>query len=242
MRQNKGFTRGFICWSFESPNCDIYVSVEEAWITHQEPTPSRVSFNRFLHSTKLLLLSLQMWNRYSQTFSWFTTTLGALGWCLSVYDASPPIVTNVTKVKCSQRGSHSTQTWISHKSQKHHKEVLERAHKGLEISMVHGWHQHPPKEGGEAFILAPPLPQTSRWELASKKTGTFSFGTETSEIWKLVVAAKIGPSDSGNRLIQFSQVQWDVKCMRLLYFTHLTWIFRLCWALRLFGQAIWYPS
>jgi hypothetical protein len=48
----------------------------------------------------------------------------------------------------------STQNWISHKSHKPDKEVLERAHKGLGMSMFHGWHQHPPKEGGEkAFIL-----------------------------------------------------------------------------------------
>jgi hypothetical protein len=51
---------------------------------------------------------------------------------------------------------HLDQTWISHKSHKLHKEVLGRAHKVLEMSVFHGWHQHPPKEGGEeAFILVP---------------------------------------------------------------------------------------
>jgi hypothetical protein len=34
----------------------------------------------------------------------------------------------------------STQNRISHKSHKPHKEVLGRAHKGLEMSMFHGWH------------------------------------------------------------------------------------------------------
>jgi hypothetical protein len=56
-----------------------------------------------------------------------------------------------TKLKCSQRGSHSTQSWLYHKSLKPHKEVLGRAHKGLKISMFLGWHQHPPKEGGGSF-------------------------------------------------------------------------------------------
>jgi hypothetical protein len=63
-------------------------------------------------------------------------------------------------LKVSQRGSHSTKTWISHKSLKPHKEVLGRAHKGLEMSMFHGWHQHPPKEGGGSFYTY--TPKTSR--------------------------------------------------------------------------------
>jgi hypothetical protein len=60
-----------------------------------------------------------------------------------------------TKLKCSQREYDSTQTWIYYKSLKPHKEVLVRAHKGMEKSLVHGWHEHPPKEGGrKLFILA----------------------------------------------------------------------------------------
>jgi hypothetical protein len=55
------------------------------------------------------------------------------------------------------------QTWISHKP---HKEVLGRSHKGLEMSVFRGWHQHPLKEGGESFYTCPP--KTSRWKLASK--------------------------------------------------------------------------
>jgi hypothetical protein len=58
-------------------------------------------------------------------------------------------------LKVSQKGSHSTQTWISYKSLKPHKVVLRRAHKGLEMSMFRGWHQHPPKEGGGSFYTCP---------------------------------------------------------------------------------------
>jgi hypothetical protein len=57
-----------------------------------------------------------------------------------------------TKLKCSQRGSHSTLTWISHKP---HKDVYGRAHKGVEMSLVRWLYLQPPKVGGEAFILAP---------------------------------------------------------------------------------------
>jgi hypothetical protein len=61
----------------------------------------------------------------------------------------------------------STQTWIYHKSLNPHKEVLGRAHKGLEMNMFHGWHHQPPKEGGGGSFYTCPL-KTSHWELASK--------------------------------------------------------------------------
>jgi hypothetical protein len=61
-----------------------------------------------------------------------------------------------TKLKCSQKGSHSTQTWIYHKSIKPHKEVLGRAYKRLQMNGFCGWHQHPPKEGGGSFYTCPP--------------------------------------------------------------------------------------
>jgi hypothetical protein len=59
------------------------------------------------------------------------------------------------KLNCSQRGSHSTQSLIYHKSLKPHKEVLGRAHKGLEMNMLRGWHQQSPMEGGESFYTYP---------------------------------------------------------------------------------------
>jgi hypothetical protein len=61
-----------------------------------------------------------------------------------------------TKLKCSQRGSHSTHTWIYHKSLKPHKEVLGRDHKGLEMSMLLGWHQHHQEEGGGKLLYLSP--------------------------------------------------------------------------------------
>jgi hypothetical protein len=62
------------------------------------PTPSRVSFNHFPHSTKLLLLSFRRRSGPSQTFPRRTTRLGALGRHLAVYEASPPRVTNASRV------------------------------------------------------------------------------------------------------------------------------------------------
>jgi hypothetical protein len=69
-------------------------------------------------------------------------------------------------LKVSHRGSHSTQNWIFHKSLKPHKEVLGRAHKGLEMSIIHGWHQHPLKEGGGKLLYL--SLKICHWELASK--------------------------------------------------------------------------
>jgi hypothetical protein len=72
-----------------------------------------------------------------------------------------------TKLKYSKAHKEDslTQTWISHKSHKPRKEVLERAHKGLQMYVFHGWRQHPPKEG-ELLNLS--LKKTSHWKLASK--------------------------------------------------------------------------
>jgi hypothetical protein len=50
----------------------------------------------------------------------------------------------------------STQTWNSHKSHKPHKEVMGRAHKDLEMSVFHGWHQHSPKVGGRKLLYLSP--------------------------------------------------------------------------------------
>jgi hypothetical protein len=50
----------------------------------------------------------------------------------------------------------STQTCISHKSHKPHKEVMGGAHKGLEMSVFRGWHQRPPKEGGGKILYLSP--------------------------------------------------------------------------------------
>jgi hypothetical protein len=61
------------------------------------PTPSRVSFNHFLRSTNLLLF-LQRRSRPSQIFSRLTTRLEALGQHLAVLEASPPRVTNASRV------------------------------------------------------------------------------------------------------------------------------------------------
>jgi hypothetical protein len=106
--QTKVLTQRFICWSLESSTRDPYVSGDEAWVAHQEQTPSWVSFNRFSHSTKLLLLSLRRWIRPSQTFSWLTTTVGSLGRRLAIYEASPPRVTNVTKIASQSSSAQMT--------------------------------------------------------------------------------------------------------------------------------------
>jgi hypothetical protein len=61
-----------------------------------------------------------------------------------------------TKFKCSQRGSHSTQSWIYHKSLKPHKEVLGGGHKDLEMRCFMDGTNTLQRGKGEAFILAPP--------------------------------------------------------------------------------------
>jgi hypothetical protein len=49
----------------------------------------------------------------------------------------------------------STQTWISHKSLKPHREVLGRAHKGFRDEYFCWWNQQPPKMGGEKLLYLP---------------------------------------------------------------------------------------
>jgi hypothetical protein len=61
------------------------------------PTPCWVSFNHFPRSTNWLL-SFRRRSRPSQTFPRLTTCLGALGRCLAVSEASPPRVTNASRV------------------------------------------------------------------------------------------------------------------------------------------------
>jgi hypothetical protein len=105
-RQPKEWTWWFIYQSSESPPRDPDVSVEEAWVAHQGPTPSRVSFNLFSHSTKLLLYSLCRWSGPSQTFPCLTITLGVLGWRLAFYGASPPRVINTMKIASQSSSAH----------------------------------------------------------------------------------------------------------------------------------------
>jgi hypothetical protein len=123
-RQTKRWTRWFVCWSSESPQRCPYVSVEVAWVAHQEPTPSRVSFNRFPHST----ISSSFLAEVKQTFTNFFTahhnlvssrvTPSRLGGFTSKSNKYHEDC--FTNLQCSQRGSHSTLTWISHKSHKPH--------------------------------------------------------------------------------------------------------------------------
>jgi hypothetical protein len=106
------------------------------------------------------------------------------------------------KLKCSQRGSHSTQTWIYHKLLKPHKEVLRRGHKGLEMSMFLGWLQQPPKEGGEAFILTLPPTQTNHWELGSKN--------QNIRFWNRNIRNLNYICYSPNRMLQFGKPEHPV--------------------------------
>jgi hypothetical protein len=83
---------------------DLYVSVEEAWVAHKANFKPGL-FQQLSHSTKLLLLSFWRRSRPSQTFSRLTTCLGALGQHLAVYEASPPRVTNATKIASQSSNS-----------------------------------------------------------------------------------------------------------------------------------------
>jgi hypothetical protein len=80
---------------------DPYVSVEVAWVAQWEPTPSRVSFNRFPRFT-------------SSCFNpcGGEADLGALGRHLAIYEATPPRVTNAIKI-----ASQSLSDQITHKEE-----------------------------------------------------------------------------------------------------------------------------
>jgi hypothetical protein len=94
----------------------------------------------------------------------------------------------------------SIQTWISHNSLKPHKEVLGRAHKGLEMNGFHEWHQHPPKEGGEAFILIPK-------QLA---IGNLPVKTRTSDFEKRNIQNLKYSRCSQNRTLRFGKLDYPV--------------------------------
>jgi hypothetical protein len=73
----------------------------------------------------------------------------------------------LTKLKFPSRSQREiSHLKLDHKSLKPHKEVLGKAHKGLEMSMFPSWHQQPPKEGGGNLLYLPQ--KTSCWKLASK--------------------------------------------------------------------------
>jgi hypothetical protein len=96
----------------------------------------------------------------------------------------------------------SPQTWISHKSYKPHKEVLGGggAHNGLEMYGFRGWHQHPPKEGGEAFILASQKLAVRNWPV---KTGTSSFRIKHLKFELYLLQPKPDPPVWETRLFGF---------------------------------------
>jgi hypothetical protein len=67
-----------ICWSkFRITNPVIPTSLLRMLELLTRPTPSRVSFNHFLHSTKLLVLSFCRWSGPSQTFPRLHHMLGS---------------------------------------------------------------------------------------------------------------------------------------------------------------------
>jgi hypothetical protein len=122
-RQNKELTWGFFYWSSKSPPRDLYVSVEEVWVAHQEPAPSRVSFNCFLP----LLALASFLTEVKRTFTNFPMAHHNFGssWAMPGHlggtsKSNKCYEDCFTKLKCSQRISHSTLTWISHKSYKPH--------------------------------------------------------------------------------------------------------------------------
>jgi hypothetical protein len=63
-----------------------------------------------------------------------------------------------------------------------------------------GWHQHPPKEGGEAFILASQKLAVGNWLV---KTGTSSFGIEHLKFELYLLQPKPDPPVWETRLFGF---------------------------------------
>jgi hypothetical protein len=113
-RQTKGLTRGFVCQSSKSPPHDRYVqagSLSTAFLTP-------LALASFLTEVK-------------QTFTNFPMTHHNLGSSRATPSHLGGFTSKsnkchedcFTKLKCSQRGSHSTLTWIFHKSHKTYKEV-----------------------------------------------------------------------------------------------------------------------
>jgi hypothetical protein len=88
-----------ICWpKFGITNPVISTSPLRKLELLTRSAPRWVSFNHFPHSTKFLLLSFWRRSESSQTFPILTTRLGALWRLLAVYEASPPRVTNASRV------------------------------------------------------------------------------------------------------------------------------------------------
>jgi hypothetical protein len=92
---------------------------------------------------------------------------------------------------------------------------------------------------GKTFIFVPQ--KTSHWKLASKNRN-IQFWNRNIRLLKYSHYMPNWTLRFGNRNIRFSQSLWEVESMRSLSFTHPTWIFRLCWVLRLYWQSMWYPS
>jgi hypothetical protein len=143
--------------------CDPYVSVEVAWVAHQVPTLSRVSFNCFL--TSLSLVSFL--SEAKQTFTNFPTAHHNLG-------SSRPMPSHLggftsksnkchkncfTKLKCSsahKEDSLNPPLRCSHKSQDPHKEGLGRVHKGLWWVYFMGGTSTLQRRERERFYTCPP--------------------------------------------------------------------------------------
>jgi hypothetical protein len=152
-----------ICWpKFGITNPVIPMSPLRKLELLTRPTLSRVSFNHFLHFTKLLLLSFRRWSGPSQTFSRLTTRLEALWWCLAISKVSPPRVTNASWVldvtQIAQDLGLVLTTQISppnlrilHLRLGSHKERLDRAQEAVKMLWKRSETSNPREWGWSAF-------------------------------------------------------------------------------------------
>jgi hypothetical protein len=134
-------------------------------------------------------------------------------------------------LKCSQRRFSQPTTYVFSQITRSSQRGVGESSQRLRMSVFHGWHQQPPKEGGESFYTCPP--KTSCWKLASK-----NWNIRYLEASRWSSSAQTGPFGLGNQTIWFYLVQWDVECVWPLCFTHLTWVFRLLLSMRLCWQSM----
>jgi hypothetical protein len=125
------------------------------------PTLSYVAFNHFPRSTNLLL-SFRRWSRPSQTFPRLATRLGALAQRLAVYEASPPSITNASRVLDAAQSAQDlglvlttqispSNSRILHIKLGSHKERLRRAQEAVKRLCNHSGTSSPWEWGWSVF-------------------------------------------------------------------------------------------
>jgi hypothetical protein len=144
---------------------DPYVSVEVAWVAHQEPTPSRVSFNHFPHFTSSCFFpcggeaDLHKLSTAHHNLGSSRVTPSRLGDFTSKSNKCHEDCFTKLKYSNAQRAhkedSLNPNLDFSQITQTSQRGVGESSQR-LRMSVFRGWHQHPPKEGGGKLLYLSP--------------------------------------------------------------------------------------